>query len=214
MTRPALLLPVLCTVVFAACGGSTTPDPVQPQPVQGEDAFSTNSLARYDRLAVADTGAWRITDGRLTATGPAIQSVMVRKDASFANGSVETIATRADDGGLVLRFTSEGSYYLLAFRDDSAPEPFPVQNLAVYRRFGTRFEEIARGDITWPRGTPRTIRFGILGGVLSVYVDGELIGQVTDPQPLAGGRVGVRHYGDDDTWITVFDSFRWREGVD
>lgn len=215
MTRFTRLPLLLAALFLAGCnGGSTDPgtDP-EPQPVQGQDDFSSNSLGQYDRFAVGTQGTWNVAGGVLTATGPAIQSVLVRQGTSFADGYAETVSSRADDGGLVLRFTSESSYYLLAFRDDSAPGPFGTFNLAVYRRFGERFEEIARENINWPRGTSRTIRFGVAGGVLRVHVDGQLVGEVTDPSPLPAGRVGLRQYGDTNGWITLFDSLRWREGL-
>lgn len=210
------MLPVLLlTALLAGCNGSTDPDPnPEPQPLQGRDDFNVNSLAAYDQAAVGALGQWTVGAGRLTATGPAEQAVLVREETAFADGYVEAVSNRADDGGLVLRFTSEGSYYLLAFRDDSAPGPFPDRNLAVYRRVGDRFEEIAQGDIQWPRGTTRTIRFAIDGGLIRVSVDGEVVGQVVDPLPLPAGRAGLRHYGEDERWITVFDSFRWREELD
>jgi hypothetical protein len=208
MIRFARLPLLLATLLLAGCNGSTDTD---PKPVQGQDDFSSNTVGRYDQAAVGTLGTWRISGGVLTATGPAIQNVFVRQNASFADGYVETVSSRADDGGLVLRFTAESSYYLLAFRDDAAPGPFGTSNLAIYRRFGERFEEIGRGNIDWPRGTPRTIRFGIAGGKLSVTVDGQLVGEVTDPDPLPAGRVGLRHYGDTAQWITTFDRFSWRE---
>ena len=207
MNRIRILRVLAAGVLAAACNGSTDPE---PRPNSGEDSFSRNTLAAYENVALGQTGTWRIAGGVLTATGPAIQNVLVRQDASFADGYVETVTSRADDGGLVLRFTSESRYYLLAFRDDEAPGPRGNLNLAVYRRAEGDFREIARTDVNWPRGTSRRVRFEAAGDLLRVYVDGQLVDDVRDPQPLAAGRVGVRHYGDDDTWITRFDSFRWR----
>lgn len=208
MLRSALL-PV-CAVLLTGCAhaGAWTAG------VQGEDSFATDSLHQYEQASEGTAGSWQVSGGRLTATGPAIQSVLVRRDPGFADGYVEAVATRADDGGLVLRYTSERAYYLLAFRDDAAPHPRGELNLALYRRVGDRFAEMAQQDVRWARGTARTIRFQADGAVLRAFVDGEPVLEVTDPRPLSGGRVGLRHYGADKRWITTFDAFRWREAAE
>lgn len=211
MKQIRILRALAAGALVAACNGSTDPD---PRPNRGEDSFTRNTLASYENVALGEVGTWQIAAGALTARGPAIQNVLVRQDASFLDGYVEAVSSRADDGGLVLRFTSESRYYLLAFRDDSAPSPRGNLNLAVYRRAEGEFREIARSDVSWPRGQSRTVRFEAAGDMLRVYLNGELVEDVWDPEPLPAGRVGVRHYGDDDTWITRFDSFRWRAAAE
>ena len=183
-----------------------------PQPQQGEDTFSTNSLGRYDAFE-ASPSTWEMQNGTLSASGFALQSVLIRKDVSMANGWVETTSSRADDGGLVIGFQDNDNYYLLAFRDDSAPGPRGWRNLALYKRRGPfEFTEVWTLDIVWPRGTPRTFRLELDDARLRVFVDGSVVGAWTDilEAPLTGG-VGVRHYGDNDAWETRFEVFRWRE---
>lgn len=204
MTKYALLLAALS--LAAACEGSTDPD---PDPAQGWDTFSTNSLDAYDLVGIGEPGSWQIGGGVLTAAGPADQNVLVRKDDRFGNGYVEAISSRADDGGLVLRFTSESSYYLLAFRDDEAPSPRNLMNLAIYRRANSEFRELATRDIIWPRGASRTIRFEAEGETLRGYVNGAMVIEVTGEVMLAPGRFGVRHFGYDAGWITTFDRMSW-----
>ncbi len=196
-------------VLLLAAGACS---PTEPGPPEGTDDFSRNTLGSYDLVALGAPGDWEIRGGSLRATGPADQSVLIRKGETFLDGWVETRSTRADDGGLVLRFAGESQYYLLAFRDDAAPPPRGDLNLAVYRRVGTEFTELARRDIDWPRGEGRTIRFEAAGAVLRVLVDGVLIGEVEDPvAALPAGRPGLRHYGATDAWETQFEVFQWRE---
>jgi hypothetical protein len=183
-----------------------------PRHLTGGDGFSRNSLGSYRQPS--DGGArWTLAGGTLVGSGPAIQSVLVRKDAIFADGWVETVSSRADDGGLVLRVRDNGDYYLLAFRDDQAPEPRGTLNLAIYHHVGTAYHEMWSTGVAWPRGSRHTIRFEA--------VDQERRGEVqataraNDPAPYTGpGRVGLRHYGDDPGWVTRFDSFRWQAGFD
>ncbi|HYJ81066.1 MAG TPA: hypothetical protein VEW03_15745 [Longimicrobiaceae bacterium] len=182
----------------------------------GADTFERNILGAY--AASSDDGFyWRIERGVLVGKGRAIQSVLVRGGVEMADGWVEAESSRADDGGLVLRYVHPQEYYLLAFRDDAAPAPRGALNLAVYHRTGGEYRELWQRDVAWPRGTARTVRFEAQGGVLRVYLDGEPQGEIrprpviNDPHPYLGpGRVGVRHYGADDTWRVEIDNFRWR----
>ena len=189
----------------------------EPEPGDGEDRFDGPDLEAYTEFS--DGGeSWRLAGGSLLATGPAIQSVLVRNRLQIADGWVETESARADDGGLVLRFRAEDEYYLLAFRDDAAPAPRGTYNLAMYHKYGGEYRELWRADVRWPRGTSHAVRFEADGPFLRAWFDGRLVGQVTsspevnDPRPYRGwGRVGLRHYGSDATWVTKFTTFRWHD---
>jgi hypothetical protein len=213
MTRTATLA-AAALLALTACKGSTGRHPV-PLPAYTEDSFDTNSLPSYERHS--DGGDdWKILNGTLVGSGPAIQSVLVRNGVSMTDGWVEAVSSRADDGGLVLRFEDGANYYLLTFRDDAAPAPRGDENLAVYHHIGDEYDQMWVKDVRWTRGSPHTIRFEAEGGLLRVYFDGvqqvELMPdpEINDPAPYTGaGGLGVRHYGDDSGWITVFDAVRW-----
>jgi hypothetical protein len=183
---------------------------------RGEDTFDRNTLARY--TGYTDGGEhWRVLGGSLVGTGPAVQSVLVRNGREMADGWVEAVSPRADDGGLVLRFASPRDYYLLAFRDDAAPPPRGEHNLALYHHVGTAYHELWHADVRWRRGTTHTVRFEARGPRLRAYFDGALAGEVTpspaanDPAPSeAPGGFGVRSYGADTGWVNKFAVFRWR----
>lgn len=184
------------------------------------DSFSTNTLASYS--SYSDGGAnWTIAGGQLVGTGPANQSVLVRSGVSFTDGWVEAVSPGADDGGLVLRFRNSSDYYLLAFRDDAAPDPRGVYNLAMYHHNGPDYDQMWVGNVSWPRGSVHTVRFEAEGQVLRVYFDGvmqtELIPSppVNDPVPYYGeGGIGIRHYGATAGWVSTFDEFRWHSTDD
>ena len=178
----------------------------------GEDRFDTReSLERYQ--AYSDGAEkWTVLGGSLLGIGPADQSVLIRRRATMADGWVEAVSSRADDGGLVLRFRAPDDYYLLAFRDDAAPAPRGTYNLALYHHVGREYREIRRADIRWTRGTSRTIRFEAEGEPVMDVVPTPLS---NDPAPGTGpGGFGVRNYGRDPGWITKISTFRWHEASD
>jgi len=179
------------------------------------DSFAKNTLSSY--TGYTDGGAnWAIAGGRLVGTGPANQSVLIRTGEGFTDGWVEAVSSSADDGGLVLRFQDGLHYYLLAFRDDAAPDPRGTFNLALYHHIGFEYDQMWVGNVTWPRGTTHTVRFEAEGEVLRVYFDGVKQTEgvpapmVNAPQPYFGsGGIGVRHYGATAGWVSTFDEFRW-----
>jgi hypothetical protein len=144
--------------------------------------------------------------------------VLIRAGVQMADGWVETVSKRADDGGLVLRFQDGAHYYLLAFRDTNSKFPFSLdaQNLAVYHHVDSGYHEMWHHSVAWPRGTQHTLRFEAVGDRLRVYFDGAQQVELTpsplinDPAPYAGaGGAGVRYYGEDASWVAIFDTFRW-----
>jgi|GEM_PF-1716818 len=194
-----------CALLLAACGDG---GPTGPDARGGEDDFSRNTLSRY--TATSDAGApWRISGGMLVGNGLAIHGVLIREGAALESGWVETTTSHVDDGGLVVGYVDNDNYYLLGIRDDAAPFPRGSRNLAVYERVDGVFYERWDTDVTWPRGTARTLRFELVGGDhVRVLMDGELI--VEGPVvPNGGTGFGLRHYGDDATWESRFDGFRW-----
>jgi hypothetical protein len=172
----------------------------------GTDTFDSGTLARYTIHNTPE--AWSVSGGYLRGGTQAAQSVVIRRGAVIEDGWVETETDSATDGGLVLRFQGKGDYYLLAIRDDSR---FGWANLEIYRAVDGEFERLDWPvDINFPRGTRKTVRFRANGNVLSAYVDGELMQQVTDDTYATGG-FGLRHDNTREEFGTTsrFDLLRW-----
>ena len=170
------------------------------------DNFDGTSLSNYTLYNT--TGAWSMSGGWVNVNATARQSVAIRNSASIANGYVETETDQASDGGLVLRFQSNGNYYLMALRDDSR---FGYANVELYRASSGSFTRIAGPvDLTWTRGTRKTFRFQASGSTLTAYVDGTVVLTATDATYTSGG-FGMRHDNTrGETGITSrFDLLRW-----
>jgi hypothetical protein len=191
----------LCALALGACssfGSMGTTENV--------DTFDGESLGSYTLYATP--GAWAVSGGWLTAGTSAVQSVAIRKGATMEDGWVETETDRAADGGLVLRFESEGNYYLLAIRDDSR---FNWANLEMYRAWDGEFQRLAEPvDLPFQPGVRKTIRFAARGNVLTAYLDGVLVLQATDDTYTSGG-FGLRHDNTrgEKSITSRFDLLRW-----
>lgn len=178
--------------------------------ISGADRFDTNSLDAYASFSDDGGAPWTISGGELIGSGFAVHNVLIRKNLSVLDGWVETTTRQADDGGLVLRFQDNSNYYLLAIRDDTSPFPRPYQNFKIYKRSDRAFLELWEADVSWSRGTDRTVRFEMIGSRLNVYLDGARIGSVDDRSPLGRGGFGLRHYGGFQSWTVRYQDLRWQ----
>lgn len=194
---------------LAGCHHSTG-----PREASTADTFRQNALASYSHHS--DAGfPWSVGAGAMRGDGLGLQSVLIREDAGFTDGWVEVLTDSVDDGGLVLWFSDNDHYYLLAIRDDQSPAPRDTDNLQIYRRNGpgqAGFTSIWRRNVIWPRGLERRVRFEATGDRLLVFLDGEPMGEVEELAPQRGRGIGIRHYGASAGWITRYREFRWRPG--
>jgi mannan endo-1,4-beta-mannosidase len=167
-----------------------------------EDTFDVDSIASY----TASGGNWAIAGGQLSATPPTLESILTRNGYSALNTAVEFDSNQAYDAGLVLRVQSSLTYYMLAVRDDSGSAP--ASNLMMYRRGNGPFIGIGSSvNITWPRGSSRTIRFQINGSTLKVFVNGVEVISETDANIATAGGVGMR--SDTSVVSNLYQAFRW-----
>jgi len=200
--------------VFAACTAAllalaACDHPNDPR-VEATDGFGANTLDVYTVSSDAGNG-WDIVNGELVGTGPATNSNLLWNGVAFGEGFVEAESRRADDGGLILKWISDSTYYRLAIRDDSTKIGQPTQNLAlVHRSFGVE-TTLATKDVAWPRGTLHTVRFETVGAKFIAYFDGVVQFEVTEGAgATVPGRFGLRHNGADASWVTRYDTFRWK----
>ena len=168
------------------------------------DLFDTNSTAKYTQVADA-AGTWAVSGGELVATG-GNQALFIRNAVSFEDGWVEADINHAYDGGLVLRFIDNSNYYLAVLVDDSGPAP--TQNIRIFKRVGGAYTQLGSGiDITWTRGTSKTIRFKASGTALTAFVDGVSVLSVTDSAIAGPGGIGLRNQIGGQQ--SKFQAFRW-----
>ena len=168
------------------------------------DVFDADTSAQYTQYA--DTaGTWAISGGELVATGGS-QAVFVLNGTSYTDVAIEADINTAGDGGLVLRVTNKSNYYLLALFDDSGA--IAPQNVRIYKRVGGTFTQLGSDvNITWTRGTSKTIRFQAAGTTLTAFVDGTQVLQVTDSSLAGPGGVGMRNNVSGNQ--SKFQAFRW-----
>lgn len=203
MTHPRtrVLAAALLTLALAACGDELTNPGTAPTRApdaphlllmggaSGQDSFAVNSLSSY--TIYNNPGAWSVSGGHLRADNTAVQSVVIRNNVTLADGYIEAFADSVVDGGLVMRFQSDGNYYLLAIRDDSR---YSHANIEMYKVVGGVFTRLGtRQDISWPQGVTKNVRFEAEGTTLTAMVDSVLVLQVTDNTYTTAGGVGVRH---------------------
>lgn len=168
-----------------------------------EDTFDTDSTSQYTQYSDA-AATWAISGGELVATGGS-QSVFIRNGTSYTDVKIEADINHAYDGGLVLRFINNSNYYLLVLNDDSTPSP--TQNLRAYKKVSGTYTLLNQTDITWARGTSKTIRFEAAGTALTASVDGVQVISVTDSALAGPGGVGMRHNTSGEQ--AKYQAFRW-----
>lgn len=168
------------------------------------DDFSSNTVANYTQSANVN-GTWAVSGGTMTATA-GTQSVLLLN--GLYSNRVKAKLTRADDGGVVLRFIDNGNYYVAVVADDSSTNV--VKNIvSLYRRVGGTFTQLGTSQpIAFARGTEHELEFIAIGSRLIVKFDGVEKIAVDDTSLPATGRAGIRHEGSANT--TVFTEFSWR----
>lgn len=153
------------------------------------ETFTSNTSDQWDMIGDA-TWTYDTTEGALTAIG-GDQAVFVHKEYLSADVDLRVEISTAHDGGLLARFQDNDNYYMLALRDDSGANA--SSNLDLYKKQNGVFTEIKYANVTWPRGTKKSIRWVITGSQHSVYFDGTLIFSVQDSTFLNAGRIGLRN---------------------
>lgn len=169
------------------------------------DFFDDDTTAQYTQYADA-VATWAISGGELVATG-GTQSVFIRNGTSYTDTAIEIDINRAHDGGLILRFVDNSNYYLLVLSDDSGGAP--SANLRMFKRAAGTFTALHGGvNITWARGTSKTILFKAVGTTLSARVDGAEVASLVDASHAGPGGVGMRNSGESGSQAN-FQAFRW-----
>lgn len=166
------------------------------------DSFDTDTSAEY----TSSDGTWIIGGGECVAPTSASQSVLSRDDFSVVDAYCEADCDKADDGGLVARYVDDNNYYLLAVRDDSAPDS---NNMQLFRRVSGTFTSLNAIDFSWVRGNQHTFRLEVVGNSIRCYVDGFLIIDETDSGVSSAGSIGLRSNDEGAGDESEYQELRW-----
>jgi hypothetical protein len=101
---------------------------------------------------------------------------------------------RSDAGGVVWRFADPNNFYYLAI-GDSLASVGTKNTLTLYRVASNVQTTLGSVGITFTRGTFRRFRVSMLGGIITIYVDGNQALTSTDGSPLGTGTIGLFNNG-------------------
>ncbi|MCL6557465.1 MAG: hypothetical protein K6U74_01445, partial [Firmicutes bacterium] len=159
-----------------------------PAPVW-QDTFDTDQLATQYTSGGDVAGTPTVSGGVLTYTG-GTQATLIKNNLLLQDCAIVVNSDQAHSGGIIGRYQDNNNYYLLVLQDDSGINP--NGNLELYRRVNGSYTMLAQVNLTWPRGTPKQIKFTLHGSRLEAYFDGVKVISVTD-STFTGGGVGLRN---------------------
>ena len=167
------------------------------------DIFSVDSSANYTNTHKSGgsnaTVTYDIANRRVTLAGGSGSLYLF---TSITAGDVDILCDmdRSDAGGLVWHFVDASNYYELGCYDDSASGGF-TSTLRLYKvASGTRTLLGSASTVVWHRATSgsspyKRFRVTMLGAVITISFDGQVVQTFTDGSPLASGQVGLRNDG-------------------
>ena len=169
---------------------------VYAQPYPTIDTFVANTSTNYTNTsrtggAVAVT-TYDTTNSRLVLTsgtnGLYLNTVLSRAD-------VDLFCTmdQSDSGGLIWRFVDQNNFYYLQVGDASSSIS---TNIFVLCKVTANVQTtLSTSAIQFTRGTYKTIRVTMVLGVITAYLDGNVILTYTDGSPLTAGQIGLYNNG-------------------
>jgi hypothetical protein len=176
--------------------GSSFPS-LYSQPDPFIDGFDTDTHVNYNSTSRAGggTGTWTYDTAysRIVATGGT--------NAVFSYTAINKLDVdffvdmdRSDAGGVVWRFADPNNFYYLAI-GDSLASVGTKNTLTLYRVASNVQTTLGSVGITFTRGTFRRFRVSMLGGIITIYVDGNQALTSTDGSPLGTGTIGLFNNG-------------------
>lgn len=154
---------------------------------------------------VHTVGAWESTDGRLTLSGSHAYGKVLYGSPNWGDYTAEVTVTPASSPncGLLVRATNPGDPSFLNAWPSASDAATATDWIVGYfvgltsdgviigkQSYGYR--EVARSDGAFPSGKSYRLKVVCVGARISVYVDGTLYLDYTDPEPYMQGMVGLR----------------------
>jgi hypothetical protein len=115
---------------------------------------------------------------------------------------------QSDSGGMAWRYIDSNNFYELAIRDASSPTTPNTVQLFKYASGVKSSIGPTNPAISFTRGTYKRFRVTMLGGVITVYMDGVQVTTYTDGSPLGAGKCGLRNNTTSGASTARFYSFR------
>ncbi|WP_196784374.1 3-keto-disaccharide hydrolase [Crateriforma conspicua] len=144
--------------------------------------FDGHTLFGWD---IAGNANWRIEDGTLVADQGEVSLLCTSIPWADYELSVQFKATPTTNSGVFLRTPLEvddpGSD---CYEVNIAPDDNPFPTASVVQR--------QKVDVQQKFDTWRTMNMVLRGDQLTVRLDGEVVCEYTDPEPLAAGRIGLQ----------------------
>lgn len=180
----------------------------QPDPTT--DGFGTNTSANYTNTfrtgGSAGTWTYDTANSRLVATS-GTNALYLYNAISRADVDFFTDLDQSDAGGLVWRYNDQSNFYYLLIGDSLASSG-TRNTITLYKVASNVQTQLATAPITYnvgptsnfytvtfARGTYRRLRVSMLGGVITVYIDGIQLLTYTDNSPLGAGKMGLFNNG-------------------
>lgn len=184
-----------------AAAGVVSGVPIASESFSDPANFAAWSVVDLEFVLAESRSLWQVADGRLeqnytaAAGNPSTLETTALHPTTWADGSIQTSFYDLTNGvaGLIVRYNGDdgptASYYRYRIIKNSYSAT-PKQVL----------EKVVDGvavslvEIPTPGFDERTwnvLEFSAIGGQLTVTLNGKVVAQATDPQPLAAGRSGV-----------------------
>ena len=198
----AALVPVVCAAIAAllvAAASGQRHNTVSFE--EGEEGwyplFDGRSLDGWIVPAGAD---WKVADGEIVAETGASNLLIFDETFSDFELRVDFLAAPSANSGVFVRVSGKAlAPGTKAYEVNIAPpgNPFPTGSIIHLEagaegkppKFGTSKKSSGVGESTeW-----RTYDITAIGGKFTIKIDGEVVAELDDPEPIAEGYIGLQH---------------------
>ena len=163
------------------------------------------TFTKNDEDPVHSVGAWETIDGRLTLSGSHSYGKVLYGSPNWGDYTAEVTVTPSSSPncGLLVRATNPGDPSFLnawpSASDAATATDWVVgyfvgltSDGVIIGKQSYGYREVARSDGAFPSGKSYRLKVVCVGARISVYVDGTLYLDYTDPEPYMQGMVGLR----------------------
>ncbi|RKX83690.1 MAG: hypothetical protein DRP57_07430, partial [Spirochaetes bacterium] len=168
-----------------------------------------------------DTANWTVVNGMLSEQGNAYDDSDNRNTTAlgtfvYPNGSYSwtdfrlkaTLMSEDDDGiGLMFRFVNSSTYYRFKWQDQADAATGSVPHRRLEKFVNNAWTVLANENVGYDQGKQYTVIIEAIGDNIKVYIDNELVFNVTDDS-ISNGSVALYSWGEEGAYfddIEVWD---------